>query len=615
MTALGFLALCGSVAAGTVKPTDWLKSWMGPRKRDFSELVTKPTEKKRFQISLSAQGYLDSLGNITLASGVEGATTIIKIVPEGTIVKKGDVVCQLDSSSLRERAKQQEITVNQADSSRLRADTALQDTINMSKRDIEAIKVRLDVAARTLRKYIEGEYPQQLNDLEANIELANEELVRATENYEFTKLQVKKGYRTQNELEANRIAKKQAVFKVNSAKDRKRVLENYDRQTREVELSRNVEQLKLELESAEKKAVLSENQARNDLKTQELTNAVEKDKNKRLLTQIDACTMKAPQAGQVVYAVNKNARGGGDQIEQGATVRERQAIINLPDVAQMKVDCRIHESMIGNIRKGLPASVRINAFSDQVFNGVISDVSSVPIPGRWPNMDLKEYETEIKLTDGPEVIQKLRPGLTAQVEILVDSRDDVLQIPLTAVLAIADKQFAYVLTDNGEELRELVTGQSNQSHVEIKEGIKEGELVIMNARTQFPDQIASLESKLTAEKVKHAISTAKSKGAPPEQKANPEAPAANGNNSPAGGNEGAPRPTEQGGGGDRGEIFNRIDKNGDGKIQGDEMDDRMKSRAAEIDKDGDGAISKEEFMNAPRPRRDGNGGKDVPAAG
>lgn len=564
---------------------------------------------------MSAQGYLDSLGNVTLASGVEGATTIIKIVPEGTIVKKGDVVCQLDSSSLRERAKQQEITVKQSDSAVLRAKTTLEDTTNMSKRDIEAIKVRLDVAGRTLKKYIEGEYPQQLNDLEASIELANEELVRATENYEFTKLQVKKGYRTQNELEANRIAKKQAVFKVKSALDRKKVLENYDRQTREVELTRSVEQLKLELESAEKKAVLSKNQAENDLKTQELTNAVEHDKYKRLLTQIEACSMKAPQAGQVVYAVNKNARGGGDQIEQGATVRERQAIINLPDVSQMKVDCRIHESMIGNIRKGLPASVRINAFADQVFNGVISDVSSVPIPGRWPNMDLKEYETEIKLTDGPEVIQKLRPGLTAQVEVLVDSRDDVLQIPLTAVLAIADKQFAYVLTDKGEELRELVTGQSNQSHVEIKEGLKDGELVIMNSRTQFPDQIAALETKLSEEKVKQAINISKSKGSPPpEQKPNSEAaPAANGSGAPAGGTEGTPRLAEQGGDrGDRGEIFNRLDKNGDGKIQGDEMDDRMKSRAADIDKDGDGAISKEEFMNAPRPRRDGNG---APAAG
>lgn len=539
---------------------------------------------------------------------MEGSTTIIKIVPEGTIVKKGDIVCQLDSSSLQDRARQQQITVNQSNSALLRADTTLLDTITTSKRDIEAVRVRLEVATRTLKKYLEGEYRQQLHEMEASIELSNEELVRAIENYEFTKLQVKKGYRTQNELEANRIAKKQAEFKVTSAKEKKMVLETYDKVTREFELKRNVEQLKLELESAEKKAELSAKQAANDLETQKLINTGEKDKYQRLLSQIEACTMRAPQAGQIVYAVNKNARGGGDQIEQGAAVRERQAIINLPDVSQMKVDCRIHESMIGNIRKGLPASIKINAFSDQVFNGAIADVSAVPIPGRWPNMDLKEYETEIKLTDGPEVIQKLRPGLTAQVEILVDSRDDILQVPLQAVLAIADKQFAYVLTENGEELRELVTGQSNQSHVEIKEGIKEGESVIMNARTQFPDQIAALESKLTAEKVKNTINVSISKAASQLARTpQPGAPAPEGSGNPAGGSGSDSRPAGQGGG-DRSEIFTRLDKNGDGKIQGDEMDDRMKSRAAEIDKDSDGAISKEEFMNAPRSRREGGGG-------
>ncbi len=554
------------------------------------------------------QGYLDSLGNVTLTSGVEGTTSIIKIVPEGTLVKKNDVVCQLDSSALRERAKQQEITVNQADSAQIRAETTLQDTINMSKRDIEAAKVKLAVANLTLTKYVDGEYPQLLDDLEANIELANEELVRATENYEFTKLQVKKGYRTQNELEANRIAKKQAEFKVNSAKKKKLVLEKFDKETKEYELTSSVKQLTLDLESVQKKAELSEKQARNDLTTQELTNKVEHDKYKRLLDQIEACTMKAPQAGQVIYAVNKNARGGGDQIEQGATVRERQAIINLPDVSQMKVDCRIHESMIGNIRKGLPATIRINAFSDKVFNGLISDVSSVPIPGRWPNMDLKEYEAEIKLTDGPEVIQKLRPGLTAQVEIMVDNRENVVQVPLQAVLAIADKQFSYVLAETGEELRELVIGQSNQTHVEIKSGVKEGEKVILNSRTQFADQIAALEARLTVEKVKNAISAASDKILPQPAEKSTEKPTAvePARQGEASGQEGS-RPEGQAGGAGREEAFNRLDKNKDGQIQSDEMDDRMKSRVAGMDKNGDSAISKDEFLNATRPRREGGG--------
>jgi len=519
------------------------------------------------------------------------------------MVQKGDVVCQLDSSALRERAKQQQITVNQADSAKIRAETAQQDTLNLSTRDIVAATVRKEVAIKTLDKYIRAEYPQQLNELSASFELAKEELVRATENYEFTKQQVKKGYRTQNEMEANRIAKKQSQFKVKSAEEKKKVLVDFDKVTREFELTKSVEQLTLELVSVEKKAELAEKQANNDLITQKLTCDVEHDKYERLKAQIEACTMKAPQAGQVVYAVNKNARGGGDQIEQGAAVRERQAIVNLPDVTQMKVDCRIHESLIGNVRLGLPATIKINAFSDQVFNGVIANVSSVPIPGRWPNMDLKEYETEIKLIDGPEIIQKLRPGLTAQVEVLVESREDVLQVPLQAVLAIADKQIAFVLTDKGEERRDLVVGQSNQSHVEIKEGVKPGELVIMNARTHFADKIAALEAELNLEKSKNASPGSLPK-IPPKPVETPPTAAPSTDGSVAN----APEKRGGGGGPDRGAAFTGMDKNQDGKLAGDEIDDRMKSRIADIDKDGDGAISKEEFVNAPRPKRGGTGG-------
>jgi len=573
--------------------------------------MTKTVEKKQFQINLSVQGYLDSLGNVTLSSGVEGTTTIIKIVPEGTMVPAGEVVCQLDSSALREKAKQQEITVNQADSAESKAKTTLDDTINQSKRDIAAADVKMEVAVRTLEKYKDGEYPQQLNELKASAELANEELVRAKENYEFTKQQVKKGYRTQNEMEANRIAKKQAEFKVKSAEEKQNVLVKYDSKTKIYELESSVTQLTLELESVKLKATLAETQAKNDHETQKLTCVVEHDKYERLKTQIEACTMKAPQAGQVVYAVNKNARGGGDQIEQGATVRERQAIINMPDVSQMKVDCRIHESMIGNIRLGLPARIKIDAFPEQVFNGSISEVSSVPIPGRWPNMDLKEYEAEVKLLDAPDVIQKLRPGLTAQVEILVESREDVLQIPLQAVLAVAHKQIAFVLTDKGEERRDLVVGQSNQSHVEIKAGLKLGDLAIINARSQFAEKISAIEADLNAEKAKHdktekvPVIPAMPVGVPATVGPAAAGPVAG---SPVAGSPPAGGPGGTGGGGfDRGARFAEMDKNSDGKLVGDEIDERMKTRVADIDKDADGAISKEEFMNAPRPNRGGGG--------
>ena len=143
---LGCLGLCGAVFAGTVKPKVWFDRWLGSRQKDFSNLVTKPVEQKQFQISLPVQGYIDSLGNSTLISAVEGTTTIISILPEGTMVQKDEVVCQLDSSALREKAQQQEITATQADSKALQAKETLDITITQNQSDIAAAQLKLDLA-------------------------------------------------------------------------------------------------------------------------------------------------------------------------------------------------------------------------------------------------------------------------------------------------------------------------------------------------------------------------------------------------------------------------------------------------------------------------------------
>ena len=603
-------------------PTQWLSRLMGPSKTDYSGLSTKPAEQKSFLISLKVQGNLDSQSNATLSSGVEGTTTIIMIVPEGTMVEKDTVVCELDAAPLREKAKQQEITATQADAAESKAKETLEITKTQNLSDISAAELKQTLAKLDLKKFTDGEYPQQVNELKGSVEIAKEELVRANDNYEFTKQQVKKGYRTQNEMEANRIAVKQATLKVKGAEEKLKVLTDFTRERTIAELEANAKELGLELARVKLKCTSAETQASKDYDAQKLTAAVEHEKLDRLNAQIAACIMKAPIAGQVVYANMQSSNFGrcsGETIEQGATVRERQAIINLPDVSQMKVDCRIHESLIGNIRINLPARIKIDAFPDRTFKGAITHVSSVPMAGRWPNMDLKEYEAEIKLIDDPEVINKLRPGLTAQIEILVENRENVLQVPLQAVLAVADKQMAYVLTAQGAERRELVVGQSNQSQVEIKSGIKAGELVVMNARSQFADQIALLEAELNANKAKNT-STEIIPPAPIMPPGSPRAggppgPLGNGPPGTGGPDGGTPSGAGQGapaGGANRDPAarFAQMDKNSDGKLASDEVDERMKDRFPTLDKDSDGSVSKEEYLSAPRPPRgpEGTGG-------
>ena len=170
------------------------------------------------------------------------------------------------------------------------------------------------------------------------------------------------------------------------------VLETYTKKRTEAELKAKAEELVREVERVKLEAEAEMTKAQKTLQTRQQTLASEREILAKLKEQIDACTLRAPQDGQVVYAnLGSNSRrsDGSASIELGATVRERQDIINLPDITQMKVECRIHESLISSIREGVPARIRIVSYPDELFNGKVTAVSSVAMSGQWPNTDLR----------------------------------------------------------------------------------------------------------------------------------------------------------------------------------------------------------------------------------
>jgi len=618
----------GSFLWGTVR------EWAGlGSSQDWSHLQQVTATRGPFLVNVSVQGHVDSLKNATLTSKVEGSTTIISIVPEGTWVKEGDVVCELDSSNLVDKFKQQEISVTIAEAAETEASTNVKITETQNDSLIAAAELARELAELDREKYVEGEYPQEFNKLSGQVEVAKEQLVRKEETYDFTRRMSRKGYRNANDVEAARIAVKQANLDLAASQEELKVLETYTKKRTEAELEAKAKELIREVERVKLEAEAEMAKAQKTLQTRQQTLASEREILAKLKEQIDACTLRAPQDGQVVYAnLESSSRrsDGSGGIELGAQVRERQAIINLPDITQMKVECRIHESLISSIREGISARIRIVSYPDELFNGKVTTVSSVAMSGRWPNTDLREYKTEITLTDDIEMIKKLRPGLTAMVELLVANRSGVLQVPIQAIVTVGPQSYVYVMTRRGPERREVKVGMNNTSHMEVLEGIEEGEQVVQNPRHGFEDEINQLQAKLETEKAEGS-GAAGLEGAAPE--AGPGGPPGAGGGPPRGGPNGSgpqrggpggsgpssgapggggaeaggPRP----GGGGRPSpeaIISGADQDGDGKLSEAEAPDQMKSNFSQIDADGDGFISSEELATRFRNRQGGAAG-------
>ena len=548
----------------------------------------------------------------TLTSKVEGTTTIIFIVPEGTNVSAGELVVELDSAALVEREKTQEIAVSSAESMLLTAEKAVQIQETQNASDLAAAQLKLDLAELDLRKFEKGDFLQQQNELLSLKSLAQEKAAQAKEYAEFMARLVKKGYKTQNDLEQAQITEKTERTNFEVANEKLSVLNDfmYERTTKE--LKALAEESKKEIARVKLKGEAALAQAEADVKAKKKSFEVEQDKLALLKRQIAACKIHAPQDGQVIYANQRDGRSSEQVlIEEGTTVRERQQIVTLPDLSEMKVNARIHESRISLMRPGLPVTVKVDAFPDENYRGVVDTVASVPSStGSSYMRDIKEYEAIVRLLDQDEKVNRLRPGLTAQLEVLVESRDEVLQAPIQSVLTIVGKQFAFFVTGNRVEYRDVTVGQTNERMVEILTGAKEGDEVVMNPRSHFERELKELEAKLIKENAENPPPAVM----PPPDGLPPNVPQVPGGVSPGErpnfgsgpgappgvpGAAGAPSPGSEGRRAfDPLARFQQQDANGDGKLTSDEWSERMKERAPAMDTDGDGAVSLEEYKVA-----------------
>ena len=125
------------------------------------------------------------------------------------------------------------------------------------------------------------------------------------------------------------------------------------------------------------------------------------------------------------------------------------------------------------MRTGLTARV---VLPDRELSGEISSVASVTKPaGEWNGFVVK-YDTLITLPS----VQGLMPGMSADVEVILDRHESVLSIPVAAVVEGAQGDFCWIKTGDGVKRRSLQLGDTNDVFTVVEAGLKEGDEVVLN---------------------------------------------------------------------------------------------------------------------------------------
>ena len=359
--------------------------------RDIGPRLTHTITRGDLIVTVTEQGTLESSENTEIKCKVRtAAVPIIWVIESGTEVRVGDELVRLETldyeDRLNEMSKYYHSTKSAAE--RSRADVA-----------------RAELA---IPEYLEGRYCSQLMTLQKDQAIAESNLRTAQNLLSYAKMMAERGYVTGLEVEEKTFAVTQAELNVGVKKTEIDALKNF---TRAIELE-----------------TLNGN-----LKSSKARHEADKERVKLLAVQVDFalkdiknCVVKAEKDGLVIYPTGKPWEYV-PEIEEGSSVYMGQTMLLMPDLSKMQVKISIHESFIDRMKPGLSARVTL---PDRTLEGEVSSVASVTEPaGEWNGYVVK-YETIVKLPSVPG----LKPGMSAEVEVILALYENVLMIPVAAVV-------------------------------------------------------------------------------------------------------------------------------------------------------------------------------------
>lgn len=439
-----------------------------------TETLYAPVQEGPLVISIEEYGEIAPSEQIVLKNEVQGRVSIISLIPEGTIVKKGDLLVQLDVSSKIDEKDTQEITLQNAESAVEVAREALAIEENQSASNVELAEQDYTFAKEDLDKYEKGEYPTTLIGRKGQLALNEQQVKQAKDKYEWSKKLYAENFISETELESDELSWKSSRLTLETAQRELELLETYTHRRELAKYRSDVKQKGMAFERAKKKAASAIAQAESNLRAKEREFQKQRQRLDKITNQIAKASIRAPRGGQVVYATS---RMGREPLQEGQEVWERQELIVLPTADTFAAKVNVHEASLKSIVTGMPVRVRCDAIPGRIFSGTVRKIAPMPDTERkWMNPDLKEYPTEIYIPDGAG---ELRNGMGCKAEIVIARYDKAIYIPVQCVVRIAGEAYVWVKAGTGNERRSVVVGLDNNRFIRIISGLKPGEEVML----------------------------------------------------------------------------------------------------------------------------------------
>ncbi len=541
------------------------------------DLITHKVKPEYLQVTVVERGTLESADNKEVICKVKAgspgtfASTIKWVIDDGSTVVRGQLLMELDDSSLQDQFRTQSIAVEKANSEWVKADEAYRIQIKTSESAVATAVALLKVAELDLDKFLgiradpafdpfaalaggpatlveRGEYRSKLDAVSGDLKLAESNLEAYRDRAAWAEREVRKGNLTPTQAKVEQSKLDSELDKVAKLQKDRYVLTTFMRQRDLTDLTSKADVARIGVEKANQEAYASQIQADFARKTAYSVYMQETEKLRDIEEQLKECKIYAPQEGMVVYYKEERGRFGQStegMIAQGAQVKEGQKMMRIPDLKRMQVNTKVHEAMVSRIRgddrqstgfldtlrvglltnpnalsrlllnseatlttlreqyrreeyiiasRGQTAKIRVDAFPNRVIEGHVRSKAAVASQTDFFASEVKVYQTLVILD---ESVEGLQPDMSAEVTIQVDPpREPVLCVPLQAVVGGAEggsKRRVFVMTPSGPEEKEVTLGLFNEKMVEVREGLSEGDDVVLNPKVILGDKAKTRE--------------------------------------------------------------------------------------------------------------------------
>ncbi len=464
-------ALRGLVILALAACGGWAWRALAPRALQPRVAVTRVAHGD-FVVSLLTEGTLQSDDAITVRAG-KAPGQLTRIASDGTVVRAGDVFCQIEARDLLRKQTDDELAYKQAKEEIAKTRDSAQERHDNDQRSVEQADKNLKVWEEST-----GTRTKQAED---QLAFDGAEAERLRLEYDREQRMADKGYSPGSEAEIAKAAYEAQQFKVEqSQKDlelnrRQIAAERSQRQS-----GRDAAQRRAEISRSRIQDQVSHAQRRAEVAKRELDNVV---------TSLADTTIKASASGTV--SLFSTFRGGerrswreGDQVSSGTPLGSISSSEN------MSVRCRVKEALISELRKGQQAEIEFDAAAGRTFSGELSSVGAVARQvWIWEDptaeANARVFDVLVKVKQTPA--QHLKPGLNARVRITLRRLPDTLSAPLDSVFERDGRSYVYVKQGDRFARREVATGERNEVAVVLRKGVSADETIALSDPTRAPE--------------------------------------------------------------------------------------------------------------------------------